>query len=1125
MEEHTRILGLCCRFCGERKSGLRKHNPKIDALFKAIYNEKLVHDKDIYPEHYCMSCYSKMYRYKQAKTKHSTFKMSQPPMVKLFQPHCNQCTVCGLKAGEPSVRLSEPTPSGFTEQEETSYEHDELCTPEPMSELDVCTVDISPSAPVQIPEPTPSTSGYKDKTSVDSLAVEKSNTLPAMSGEHDELFVCKLMDEESECAVAPVTNSKNFSIQTENVMLDITDLEHISFENLSQVQIEKLAYALGKSQSCHVRSDTMELSSRKTIDSMLKLDIGMYVRERNPVLIGFLLGVTNKALDFFENKTEPPEQQTMYKICKTVESIMNLSAYRVLLPLHFRDTLLLYSLTGSKLALSILSSSTAHGSYTTVKKFLSGLGHESNNTPFSKDEIYAFDNNQILHRSWSVNLESKFRCHIVTMVVKFESKSDGSFQYRHDLKPGLWMLVNNPDVEEVRLLDKSRNVKINHYDQHLYPYLVQAITDVAKEQRVKSHDDGKSIFSDEIDDLVIKHDHDQKFNKCHACGNEEVPKGKRNCSSCNCNLKQSELSAKGLSEHGTWEEKKSTAKSHHPKNVRVSFHEAGPNVFSVQYESGESSVAATTEPMNASVCPPVFVNPCSYEACIIVLRNIGSCAGVTRYGGTREFTYVCCDGSPYVLCSRIILSTYVCSSCGENVKKDAFSVHILGHEKNVACELYREFDWVLLIPGPGHIEMNMVKSYVELTWDIFWKSLVQLLNFKSENALKAAKKVSDHHKGWQLCTIAREALVKELLTPWVRMQLNSPTPDLSPGTFLKFVMTDVKDQTYAMTADLVFELLDAIFMYREGIRNEKTELAFSARAKVAKLWTGRHHPNYREIEMADSISLARMPADLRNEVLKCWSINTSSIAGTSQGPDFKLEEINRQTQAWLPKVPSGHDWNVVCNNFDTLSQLKDGTLTQLGVSDPKQTAHKQKVLTKEVDAFRALLREHQYLSKPREERGIFSLAGQKLSDGLINFCEQARVKRSKFYDAFMETEPLRCSSRATIQFKEHPVFVTLEEEKEYQSLNKLTIPELKGVIKDKLNMVLESEAKYAFESVLQGNLAVHETAGKSSSSQKVRLVKSDYVDMLNELNEYLDYQDNLITTQELGIVEEDLDDT
>ena len=74
---------------------------------------------------------------------------------------------------------------------------------------------------------------------------------------------------------------------------------------------------------------------------MLKLAINMYVRAKDPVLIRFFWGVS-----LFLKTKQPPKQQTMYKIQKVVESIMNLSAYRVL-PLHSKDTLLLYSLTGS----------------------------------------------------------------------------------------------------------------------------------------------------------------------------------------------------------------------------------------------------------------------------------------------------------------------------------------------------------------------------------------------------------------------------------------------------------------------------------------------------------------------------------------------------------------------------------------------------------------------------------------------------------------------------------------------------------------------------------------------------------------------------------------------------------
>ena len=90
-------------------------------------------------------------------------------------------------------------------------------------------------------------------------------------------------------------------------------------------------------------------------------------------------------------------------------------------------------------------------------------------------------------------------------------------------------------------------------------------------------------------------------------------------------------------------------------------------------------------------------------------------------------------------------------------------------EDNVSCTL--EFGWVLLQPGPGHIEMNMVKGIVTLTWDVFWRELAILMSFKSESALAYAKKVSDRPKGWILCRISRIAVTQELILPFVRKQL------------------------------------------------------------------------------------------------------------------------------------------------------------------------------------------------------------------------------------------------------------------------------------------------------------------------------------------------------------------
>ena len=60
------------------------------------------------------------------------------------------------------------------------------------------------------------------------------------------------------------------------------------------------------------------------------------------------------------------------------------------------------------------------------------------------------------------------------------------------------------------------------------------------------------------------------------------------------------------------------------------------------------------------------------------------------------------------------------------------------HEHDV--QFKKEFDWVLLQPGMGHIEMNAVKGLVELSWEVFWKRLAMTMNFRSETALMYCRK-------------------------------------------------------------------------------------------------------------------------------------------------------------------------------------------------------------------------------------------------------------------------------------------------------------------------------------------------------------------------------------------------
>ena len=78
------------------------------------------------------------------------------------------------------------------------------------------------------------------------------------------------------------------------------------------------------------------------------------------------------------------------------------------------------------------------------------------------------------------------------------------------------------------------------------------------------------------------------------------------------------------------------------------------------------------------------------------------------------------------------------------------------------------------------------------------------------------RKVTDHHKGWTMCRIVREAVTKKLIVPFVRQELSGGNPNLTPSEFFKCIMLSL-DPNYYFMADFVFELLDAIFTYRAGI--------------------------------------------------------------------------------------------------------------------------------------------------------------------------------------------------------------------------------------------------------------------------------------------------------------------
>ncbi|XP_066300796.1 uncharacterized protein [Branchiostoma lanceolatum] len=95
------------------------------------------------------------------------------------------------------------------------------------------------------------------------------------------------------------------------------------------------------------------------------------------------------------------------------------------------------------------------------------------------------------------------------------------------------------------------------------------------------------------------------------------------------------------------------------------------------------------------------------------------------------------------------------------------------------------FDWVILRVDKLHLEMNALKAYVDLNWNVWFSSLAEEMGFKSEGAQRVAKNCADHHKAMQMLEIGIKGCTDEMVLPYVREKLEKgETETITADDFL-----------------------------------------------------------------------------------------------------------------------------------------------------------------------------------------------------------------------------------------------------------------------------------------------------------------------------------------------------
>ena len=78
---------------------------------------------------------------------------------------------------------------------------------------------------------------------------------------------------------------------------------------------------------------------------------------------------------------------------------------------------------------------------------------------------------------------------------------------------------------------------------------------------------------------------------------------------------------------------------------------------------------------------------------------------------------------------------------------------------------------VILVPGTGHMEKNMLLAIFSLCRNIFLERLAELLGFRTKNSREFIMNCGNHHVAWQILYISFEAFSKDLVRVFVTESL------------------------------------------------------------------------------------------------------------------------------------------------------------------------------------------------------------------------------------------------------------------------------------------------------------------------------------------------------------------
>ena len=417
VDKHLEKLKACCRVCAKKLGkGARKTNAKYlqNDIFVLWGQNVALDSPHVHPQFVCNSC-----RAICANTRYKSGELQVKSTIELWVPHDHvECKVCTSFPKKPLPGRKKKRPS--RQSTSSSQQHS-------TSNTDTASVETEcgPDADDQ------NVAFYF--LFMDDLR-QSLQRIPSMAR---KAILKELIEIEEDIDTEGAVRYSQALPVSEQVVLVTSLMNGSSSEELIKGVImslpvdslQLLAYNLLRGQVKDVLRDQQSFSQTyKSIEIVKNIDREAWLQRRNKVVTAVVDGISDGKKSNFQK-------------CVAVEHLYSLAdSDQSVLPFSFLVNLLLFTITNSRLAMSVVSKILPGGSYSTVTGWRDGLA--SVPPPFPPgDSIVAFDNDQIVQRRWKVKVGQKSRVSILTSICQAAVNEKGTLQKREDLAPR-YLFVN-----------------------------------------------------------------------------------------------------------------------------------------------------------------------------------------------------------------------------------------------------------------------------------------------------------------------------------------------------------------------------------------------------------------------------------------------------------------------------------------------------------------------------------------------------------------------------------------------------------------------------------------------------------------------------------------------------------